>query len=297
MVDDIRFLPLRSRRLGSSAMKMMTHLFNSSLGKKYIMAVTGLFLFLFVVGHLIGNLQVFGGPELINRYGHFLQTNLELVWPARIGLLLLLALHVWSSIRLSLENKAARPVGYAEYRPVGSSYASRTMLLGGGIVFVFIVYHLLHFTVQLRYVNLTGQSFIDFEDPQKRHDIFRMMVVGFSHPLVSAFYILGIALLCLHLSHGASSMFQSLGWKNDTYRPVLDKLARAVAILIFIGYVSIPTAVMLGFGKKHLETQPPAPTPVSHHSALRPDPRVTPNRDSRHSGIPSISPSNTDSRA
>ena len=142
---------------------------------------------------------------------------------------------------------------YQVYQPLGSTYASRTMLMGGSVVFVFIIYHLLHYTVQVRYINFTGQSFIDFEDPQKRHDIFKMMVVGFSNFWVSAFYIIGIAFLCLHLSHGASSMFQSLGWKNETYRPFLDKMARVVAVLIFIGYISIPLAVKLGFGKEVLK--------------------------------------------
>src|SRR5256885_14931166 len=107
-------------------MKIATNIFGSSLGKKYVMAGTGFILFLFVVGHLIGNLQIFLGPEAINRYGHFLQSNPELIWPARLGLLLMAALHIWSAIKLSAENKAARPEGYAVYKPVGSSYASRT---------------------------------------------------------------------------------------------------------------------------------------------------------------------------
>src|SRR2546421_8481706 len=136
-------------------MNVITHIFKSSLGKKYVMAVSGFVLFVFVVGHLAGNLQIFLGREAINRYGHFLQSNPELIWPARLGLLLMVALHIWSAIKLSAENKAARPEGYAVYKPVGSSYASRTMLMSGVIIFIFIVYHLLHFTVQLRYINLT----------------------------------------------------------------------------------------------------------------------------------------------
>jgi len=228
--------------------RIITDIFKSSLGKKYIMAVTGFVLFGFVVGHLVGNLQIFLGPEAINRYGHFLQSNPELIWPARIVLLLMLVLHIWSAVKLSLENKAARPIGYGEYNPVASSYASRTMLMSGVIAFVFVVYHLLHFTVQAQYVNFTGQSFVDFMDPAKRHDIFKMMVVGFSNVWVSGFYILGMALLCLHLSHGVSSMFQSIGWKNQVYGPFLDKVARIVGGLIFVGYSSIPIAILLGYG-------------------------------------------------
>src|SRR6266436_5815288 len=108
-------------------MNIVSNIFSSSLGKKYIMAVSGFVMFLFVIGHLAGNLQIFLGPEAINRYGHFLQTNPELIWPARLGLLLMLFLHIWAAVKLSAENKAARPIGYTEYRPVGSSYASRTM--------------------------------------------------------------------------------------------------------------------------------------------------------------------------
>jgi succinate dehydrogenase / fumarate reductase cytochrome b subunit len=234
-------------------MNIISNIFSSSLGKKYVMAVTGFVMFLFVIAHLAGNLQIFIGPEAINRYGHFLQSNPEILWPARIFLLLMLVLHIWAAVKLSTENKAARPVAYASWQPVGSTYASRTMLMSGIIVFVFIVYHLLHFTAQTEWVNLTHQNFVDFTDPAKRHDIFRMMVVGFSNIWVSVFYIIGIALLCLHLSHGASSMFQSVGWKSPVYGPFLDKAARWLAVAIFLGYTSIPVAILLGYGKEALK--------------------------------------------
>jgi succinate dehydrogenase / fumarate reductase cytochrome b subunit len=232
-------------------MKVITNIFSSSLGKKYIMAVSGLVMFLFVIGHLAGNLQFFLGAESINRYGHFLQTNLELIWPARIFLLLMLVLHVWSAIKLSAENRAARPVPYANWNPTVASYASRTMLMSGLIVFAFIIYHLMHYTLVIKGINGTGQDFAGFMDPEKRHDIFRMMVVGFSNLWVSIFYIIGIALLCLHLSHGVSAMFQSLGWKNKVYGPCLDSGSRLIAWLIFIGYVSIPISVLVfHYGKE-----------------------------------------------
>jgi succinate dehydrogenase / fumarate reductase, cytochrome b subunit len=238
-------------------MKLITNIFGSSLGKKYIMAISGFVLFLFVVGHLLGNLQIFLGPEVINKYGHFLQSNPELIWPARFFLLFMLVLHIWSAIRLSAENRAARPVSYATFKPVGSTYASRTMLMSGVIIFLFIIYHLLHFTVRVDYINLTGESFTTFIDPadpaHPRHDVFKMMVVGFSNVWVSAFYIVSMALLCMHLSHGVSAMFQSVGWKNKVYGPFLDRFARLSAIAIFIGYVSIPVAVLAGFGKDALK--------------------------------------------
>lgn len=230
-------------------MKIFTSLFTSSLGKKYLMAATGFILFLFVLGHLAGNLQIFLGPEAINRYGHFLQSNIELLWPARIVLLLMVGVHLWAAAKLTVENRAARPEGYARYVAAGSTWASRHMLMSGLIILVFIIYHILHYTAQVQAVNLTGRDFVGLVDAEQRHDVFRMMVIGFSNGWVSGFYILGIGLLCLHLSHGASSMFQSLGWSSEAYRPGLDKLACVVAVLLFAGYISIPVAILLGYGK------------------------------------------------
>ncbi len=239
-------------------MNIIANIFGSSLGKKYIMAVTGFCLFVFVIGHLAGNLQIFLGREAINRYGYFLQSNPELLWPARVFLIVMLVLHIWSAITLSLENNAARPVDYAMFRPIGSTFASRWMLVSGIIVFVFVIYHLLHYTAEVQYLNFTHRDFSAFMEklpggfPSERHDIYKMMVVGFSNPWVSAFYVLGLALLCLHLSHGASSMFQSLGWRSDVYRGFLDRAAQVVAVLIFLGYTSIPVAILCGYGKEVL---------------------------------------------
>ena len=213
------------------------------------MAISGVVLVGFVIGHLLGNLQIFLGAEVINRYGHFLQTTPELVWPARIGLLVLVTLHIVAAIALSRQNRAARPVAYADYKVVASSYASRTMLMSGLIIFAFIIYHLLHFTIQLPGINFTGQDFRLLEDAKQRHDIYRMMVLGYSKPVVSAFYVLAMGLLCLHLSHGIASMFQSIGWNNRVYEVWLGRLALALAVLIFLGYCSIPAAVLLGIVK------------------------------------------------
>jgi succinate dehydrogenase / fumarate reductase, cytochrome b subunit len=119
------------------------------------------------------------------------------------------------------------------------------------------VYHILHFTVQVQHVNLTGQNFVTFVDvvdpAHPRHDVYRMMVVGFNNIWVSAFYLVGMALLSLHLSHGVSSMFQSLGLKNKVYGPFLDKFALGMAVLIFLGYTSIPLAILFGFGSEALK--------------------------------------------
>jgi succinate dehydrogenase / fumarate reductase cytochrome b subunit len=223
----------------------ITNLFGSSVGKKFIMAVSGLALFLFVVGHLAGNLQVFLGWDEINRYGDFLQTNLEIIWPARIGLLVMVSLHIWSAIKLHSENKAARPRRYAKDVVVAASYASRTMIWSGLIVLAFIIYHLLHFTLVVEAINFTGRDFETLRDAKMRHDIFAMMVLGFEHPVVAIGYMVAMSLLCLHLSHGLSAMFQSLGWKTPAYAPLIDCGARAVAWLIFLGYISIPFSILI----------------------------------------------------
>jgi succinate dehydrogenase / fumarate reductase, cytochrome b subunit len=224
-------------------------LFESSLGRKYLMALTGVALLLFVIGHLAGNLQVFAGRDKLNAYAHFLQANQGLLWMARVGLLVAVALHIWAALKLAAENKAARPIGYAETKWHKASYASRTMVMSGLIVAAFVVYHLLHFTVQVRAVNLTGTDFPSLQDNRGRHDVFAMMILGFSSPWVSLFYLIAMGLLCMHLGHGASSMFQSLGLKNKPYGAWIDRCALVAATLIFAGYASIPVAILLGYGK------------------------------------------------
>ena len=217
------------------------------------MAVTGMALFLFVLLHMLGNLQVFLGWEALNRYGAFLQGNTELLWPARIILLGLVTLHIWSAIRLSAENRAARPQPYAQQELVAANYASRTMLMSGLIILAFIIFHLLHYTLQVQAVNLTGKDFATLEDAKGRHDVFAMMVLGFSNPWVSCFYIVAMFLLCLHLGHGVSAMFQSLGWKTPACGPCIDRFARGISWLIFLGYVSIPIAILCGYGSSYLK--------------------------------------------
>lgn len=209
------------------------------------MAGTGGVMVLFVLGHLVGNLQVFIGADQINKYGDFLQSNLEIIWPARISLLACIALHIWSAASLTRENMAARPVNYIQWQPTAASYASRTMVMSGVIIALFIVYHLLHYTVMVTAINLTGKDFATLVDDKGRHDIHKMIVLGFSNLWVSLFYMLGVGLLCLHLSHGISAMWQSLGWKKNSYGPCLDAAAKWGSAAIFLGYSSIPLAVLL----------------------------------------------------
>jgi succinate dehydrogenase / fumarate reductase, cytochrome b subunit len=230
---------------------LLRNLFGSSLGKKYLMAGSGAVLLLFVIGHMAGNLQIFLGPESINRYGDFLQSNVEILWPVRISLLAIIAIHIWSATKLTLENRAARPVAYQQWEPTAATYASRTMMYSGVVVAIFIIYHLLHFTAMVPAVNMTGGKDFDarpeFLDAKGRHDIYKMMITGFRVPEVSIFYVLGVGLLCLHLSHGISAMFQSLGWKKRSYGPCLERAAYWIAWVIFLGYISIPVSILCGW--------------------------------------------------
>jgi succinate dehydrogenase / fumarate reductase cytochrome b subunit len=219
-------------------------LVTSSLGKKCLTAVTGAGLFLFVIGHLLGNLQIFLGREAINRYGHFLQTTPEILWPARLGLLAFIIIHIWTSIALTIENRAARNQRYEVKKVVDASLASRSMIWSGGIIFAFVGFHLAHYTLMV-----VHPEYRNLHDALGRHDVFRMMIIGFSNAWVSGFYALGVGLLCVHLSHGTSAMFQSLGLKNETYSALIDKTAKIVAAIIFVGYISIPLAILMGYGQ------------------------------------------------
>jgi succinate dehydrogenase / fumarate reductase cytochrome b subunit len=213
-------------------------------------ALTGLVLFGFVVGHLIGNLQIFlGSPEPINRYGAFLQGLGELLWAVRLGLLIMLVLHVVYTIKLRAENRAARGTHYAVTQRRATSPAARWMLLSGLMVLCFIIFHLLHFTVQVPAVNMVGQNFETLHDAQGRHDVYRMMILGFSNPVASAFYVVAVGLLALHLNHGIMSMFQTLGLNSGKLRPLWEKGGPTLAWLIFLGYASIPVAIFAGLVK------------------------------------------------
>ena len=211
----------------------------STNGKKIVMAVTGVILFAFVIGHMLGNLQVYEGPEKINAYGHFLKSIPELLWGVRAALLAAVLLHIWSSIGLALRNNSARPKGYARKKNVVSSYASRTMYWSGPILFCFIVYHLLHFTVGIVH---PGSDF-------KEGDIYHNMVASFSVWYVSAWYIFSMILLGLHVGHGASSFVQSLGFNHPRHTPIIKRAAAVFSVLLILGFISIPISVLAGLVK------------------------------------------------
>ena len=214
---------------------------SSSIGRKWIVALTGLGLFGFVVGHMIGNLQVFIGPEPLNRYGHFLQGLGELLWVVRLGLLGMVVAHIVFTIKLRLENRAARGTPYAVTTRRAATFPARMMTLSGLMVLCFIVFHLLHFTAQK-----IDPSFLALHDEKGRHDVYRMMILGFQSKAASGFYIVAVGLLAMHLNHGIGSLFQTLGLNSAKVRPLWEKGGVAFSWLIFLGYASIPVAVLTG---------------------------------------------------
>jgi succinate dehydrogenase / fumarate reductase cytochrome b subunit len=209
----------------------------STIGRKAVMAATGLVLFVFVLGHFVGNLTLYAGPEAINGYSRFLRTFLHGagIWVARLVLLTCAVLHVWSATSLTLESWAARPVGYKRWKAKDSTYASRTMRWGGVILFAFIVFHILNLTL--------GRFHPDYVPG----DVYHNVVAGFQVWPVSLFYIVAMVLLGLHLDHGVWSMCQTLGLEHPRYKRWARGAALGFALLIVVGNCSFPIAVLAGW--------------------------------------------------
>jgi len=228
----------------------------SSLGLKIVMALTGVILFGFVIGHMLGNLQVYLGPEAFNAYAASLRAlgHGTLLWVARGGLLIAVALHIWSAWRLTVMNNAARAVGYREVERRESSYASRTMRWSGVILLLFIVYHLMHFTFGVHAVH-----------PYFVHgDAYHNFVTGFQSPLVSGFYVLAMLALGLHLYHGAWSFMQTLGLSHPRYNHLRYAFAGFITLVILAGNISFPVAVLTGLVRE----QGQADTRTAAHPAV-----------------------------
>jgi succinate dehydrogenase / fumarate reductase cytochrome b subunit len=207
--------------------------FRSSIGKKVVMAASGAVLFGFVLGHMLGNLQVYLGPAALNGYAEKLRHLGPLLWAVRAVLLAAVTLHIASAYSLTRMSQAARPVGYRERENRESTYASRTMRWGGVILLLFIVYHLMHFTF--------GNAHPDFV----HGDVFHNFVVG-QNVWVSAFYILAMVALGFHLYHGVWSMLQTLGLSHPRYDHLRHAFATLVAVVVVAGNVSFPLAVLSG---------------------------------------------------
>lgn len=201
----------------------------------------------FVLGHMSGNLLMFKSPEALNAYAHMLQhMPANLLWVVRIVLLTATLTHAYMGALLTKENRMAYPEHYASGRTrTEASFASKTMGISGSILLLFIVFHIAHFTLRVIFPEFQGDAFYTMLNGERVYDVYKMVYAGFSHTWVSVFYIISMAFLCLHLSHGVSSMFQSLGLRNAKWRPCFKVLAIVYGWVIFLGFIAIPTAVLL----------------------------------------------------
>jgi succinate dehydrogenase / fumarate reductase cytochrome b subunit len=220
--------------------------YQTAVGKKAVMAVTGIALFGFVVGHMAGNLKAFAGEEAFNHYAEFLREvgaplapPGALLWIARVTLLAAVVLHIHAATSLVLMARRARPADYTRRERVQLDYAARTMRWGGAIIFLYVVYHLLHLTF--------GTAHPDFQPPDAAgHHAYRNLVVGLSNPVVAGVYVLASLVVGFHLYHGLWSMFQSLGLNHPRYNRWRRAFAVAFALAVAAGFVAVPLAVQLG---------------------------------------------------
>lgn len=213
---------------------IVARFWHSTVGKKIVMAVTGAIGFGYLLAHVTGNLLVFKGATKIDTYAGFLKSNLGLLWTARTILLVAVIAHVVAAFQLARISQKSRPIAYKRWRPEGSDFASRTMRWTGPIVGIFIVYHLLHFTL--------GAVHPDFHEGQ----VYQNIITGFRVWYVSAFYVLAMLALFGHIYHGAWSMFQSVGLNHPKYNKFVRTLATIITIVVVLGFISIPVAVLLG---------------------------------------------------
>ncbi len=209
-------------------------LLGSSVGRKAVMAVTGVVLFLFVIGHMAGNMLLYRGPEALNAYGAHLHAFPSLLWAARLFLLLAVGLHIWAATALTLTNWKARPTGYREKEDLAATYASRTMIWSGPILGLFVAYHIAHLTL-----GTVHPSFIP-------GDVYHNVVTGFRQPIVSGLYIFAMLGLGYHLYHGAWSMFQSVGIEHPRIHAWRKAFAVLFAFVLTAGNISFPLAVLSG---------------------------------------------------
>ena len=221
-------------------------MFSTTLGKKYIMALTGIVLIGFVFVHMAGNLQMFAGQEYINKYAYNLQSLPWFVlWGSRLFLLVCVVLHAFTAYALIAENRKARPQGNQIEVTKKAGWSSLYMGLTGTILLAFIVFHLLHFTIRLVFPEYNDlKTIVGSPDDSEIQDVYKMVLAGFRFEAVSIFYVVSMFLLCRHLSHGVSSVFQSLGIRSESWRSKLQMASEAYSWIIFAGFSAIPIAVL-----------------------------------------------------
>ncbi len=213
----------------------------SSVGRKIIMAVTGIVLVGFVCVHLLGNSSMFVGADAINAYAQKLHSLGPFVWVFRLVMLVAFALHIAFGIQLTLENKAATPEANVQVKRLKTGFGTETMIVSGLVLLAFVIYHLLHFTVRVTnpeiYVPLGDHGMVD---------VYFMVVNGFKSVLPVIIYLAGMLFLFLHVSHGFQSLFQTLGLSNDKSLPVTGMVSKLVGFVLLLGYVAIPLSIVFG---------------------------------------------------
>lgn len=241
---------------------------SSTVGSKFLVALTGLALTGFVIVHMSGNLLIFKGRDALNSYALFLKDRGALLWLARGGLLFAFVLHLALALRLHFRNRAARPAAYACQKTIQASWASRHMALTGVVILAFVIFHLLHYTFGVVVATTPdGVNYLDLHesfksatpaDPAKgRHDVYAMTVYGFRNVPVSLAYIVAQVFLFLHLSHGVASTFQSLGCSSPRVWPTLRKIGLTVAFIVVAGNIAMPLGVMTGLIGRDVPGEPP----------------------------------------
>jgi succinate dehydrogenase / fumarate reductase cytochrome b subunit len=230
---------------------------SSSIGKKLVVALTGIVLVLFLAGHLIGNLLVFAGPAAFNDYAYFLHHMLHGagIWLVRCGMLAILAAHIIATVALTVQNRKAR-MAYECTATLQASHASRTMIFSGLTILAFVIYHLLHFTARIgnQYNSLERykESVMLNGAPLVRHNAWQMVIDGFTWWPASLFYVIAMSLLCTHLMHGVGSIFQTLGFRSTKAASLIQQISLGYSLCIWLGFISIPIAILIfGFGSGH----------------------------------------------
>ncbi len=224
-------------------MATLLNFLKSSILSKVVMAITGVVLVAFVIGHMLGNLQIFMGQDQMNTYAEKLQAMGALLWAVRGALLLCAVLHIVTSLYLKKLNLDARPVKYVFNNTVQATLSSRTMIYSGLAIFFFLLYHLLHFTIgAVQPENFKTQ----FVDALGRPDVYTMVILGFKNAFVTISYALAMIFLAFHLNHSISSAFQTLGINHPKYNPLIKGLGPVVAIVVAVGYLSIPLSILFG---------------------------------------------------
>lgn len=218
--------------------------YTTSLGKKFIMGVTGLLMVVFVVAHMLGNLSTFGGANALNAYAEHLRAFPPGLWAFRALMALAFVVHAFTGWLLYFQNRAARPVAYANKKNDRTSFSALTMVWTGTLVGFFAVYHLLHFTLHFFNPQWNG-----LQDAEGRFNVFAMVAEGLGNDPVAYLYIGAVVLLLLHLLHGIQSFFQSLGLTNENTFCAIGKGGRCAAFVVALGFVLIPLTILFGIVK------------------------------------------------